>query len=164
MITQKRLKDLFQYDDGALIRLISTCSNRKVGERVYGFMASKGRKRIMVDNVRYPFARIIWIWHFGAVESAKIIDHIDGNPSNNKIENLRVVDGQAENMQNKIRYTNNTTGCPGVHLLRGQYVARIQINKKRIFLGTFALFEDAKNAYLAAKAIYHPIQPTVRLL
>ncbi|WP_263611612.1 HNH endonuclease [Escherichia whittamii] len=41
------------------------------------------------------------------------IDHKDGNGLNNSIDNLRLV-SLGENLKNKSKYTNNTSGCAGV--------------------------------------------------
>lgn len=64
------------------------------------------------------------------------IDHINGNPLDNRRSNLRVV-SQQENMMNKATYKNNTSKIKGVHLnKKGLWVARIQVGNQRIFLGS----------------------------
>lgn len=64
------------------------------------------------------------------------IDHINGNPLDNRRSNLRVVTHQ-ENMMNKKDYKNNTSNIKGVHLnKKGLWVARIQVGNQRIFLGS----------------------------
>jgi len=66
----------------------------------------------------------------------KSIDHINGNTLDNRRSNLRVVSHQ-ENMMNKTTYKNNTSKIKGVHLnKKGLWVARIQVGKQRIFLGS----------------------------
>lgn len=66
----------------------------------------------------------------------KHIDHINGNPLDNRRSNLRVV-SQQENMMNKATYKNNTSKIKGVHLnKKGLWVARIQVGNQRIFLGS----------------------------
>lgn len=64
------------------------------------------------------------------------VDHINGNPLDNRRSNLRVVSHQ-ENMMNKKTYKNNTSQIKGVHLnKKGLWVARIQVENKRLFLGS----------------------------
>ena len=64
------------------------------------------------------------------------VDHINGNPLDNRRRNLRVVSHQ-ENMMNKKTYKNNTSKIKGVNLnKKGLWVARIQVGNKRIFLGS----------------------------
>lgn len=66
----------------------------------------------------------------------KYIDHINGNPLDNRRSNLRVVSHQ-ENMMNKKTYKNNTSKIKGVNLnKKGLWVARIQVGNQRIFLGS----------------------------
>lgn len=64
------------------------------------------------------------------------IDHINGNPLDNRRINLRIV-SQQENMMNKATYKNNTSKIKGVNLnKKGLWVARIQVGNQRIFLGS----------------------------
>ena len=64
------------------------------------------------------------------------VDHINGNTLDNRRRNLRVVSHQ-ENMMNKKIYKNNVSKIKGVNLNRkGLWVARIQVGKQRIFLGS----------------------------
>lgn len=79
------------------------------------------------------------------------IDHIDGNTSNNKIDNLREISHQ-KNMFNikkaKGYYFNKTIN---------KFIAGIKVNYKRKHLGCFDTSEEARQAYLDAKKIYHII-------
>jgi hypothetical protein len=77
------------------------------------------------------------------------IDHIDGNRSNNKIDNLREVTHQ----QNAFNRTTTKGYYPG----KNNFKAHICINNKQIYLGTYNTEEEARKAYLDAKNIYHII-------
>lgn len=85
----------------------------------------------------------------------QIVDHINGNPFDNRKENLRVAT-MSQNKMNSKMYKNNTTGCKGVtfHKQSGKYVASISVDKKYIRIGTFSSFEDAKAARLKAEQKY----------
>lgn len=73
----------------------------------------------------------------------KEIDHIDGNPKNNRKNNLRKTT-HCENMKNTKLSISNTSGHKGVHLTNnGRWGACITHNNKRIHLGTFMNYEDA---------------------
>lgn len=50
--------------------------------------------------VTLPFHKLRWIWQFGEIEMGKVLDHIDTNPLNNDLSNLRLVDEQ-DNRANK---------------------------------------------------------------
>jgi hypothetical protein len=79
------------------------------------------------------------------------VDHVDGDGLNNRRSNLRLVT-HGENMQNKKRYANNTSGFKGVSFNRasGKWIARIQQDKKSRFLGGFDSPEIAAIAYQRA--------------
>ncbi len=87
------------------------------------------------------------------------IDHINGNPSDNRIENLRAATNQ-QNSGNSKTYINNVTGFKGVApiyrngKLKG-YTSQITIDYKKHHLGVFANPEDAHEAYkVAAKEAF----------
>lgn len=62
--------------------------------------------------------RIVWALHFPISED-KVIDHIDGNPWNNRIENLREVD-RATNSRNTKKHASNKSGVTGVNFKRNR--------------------------------------------
>ncbi len=62
----------------------------------------------------YKAHRIIWELFNGPIPPDKIIDHIDGNKSNNEIGNLRLV-SEKQNATNARKYANNTSGVTGVY-------------------------------------------------
>lgn len=76
------------------------------------------------------------------------VDHADMNRLNNVCTNLRVCT-RSENMANQKAHRNNTSGYKGVTLNRvsNKWIAKINIKKKRIHLGTFSRAEDAAMAY-----------------
>lgn len=74
------------------------------------------RVKPMGINKSIAVHRIVWALHFPISED-KVIDHIDGNPWNNKIENLRAVDMKTNSRNMKKRVT-NISGVTGVHFKR----------------------------------------------
>lgn len=86
--------------------------------------------------------------HFIPNPNYKIcVDHTDGDPSNNKIENLRWAT-KRENGANSRMQINNTSGVTGVcwnkHVSKWQ--VRIHINGKNASLGYFSTIEEATEA------------------
>lgn len=78
------------------------------------------------------------------------VDHINKNRSDNRKCNLRIC-SRAENDRNRGLYSTNTSGVAGVcyDKQRKKWVASITYNSKKIFIGRFALKEDAVQARLA---------------
>jgi hypothetical protein len=82
------------------------------------------------------------------------IDHINGDPLDNRRSNLRVV-SQQENMMNKATYKNSTSKIKGVNLnKKGLWVARIQVGNKRLFLGSSKDKEVAEKLRIEAEKKY----------
>lgn len=79
------------------------------------------------------------------------VDHIDGDRTNNNIENLRWVTPQGN--QHNRRTAKGYYWCKRTN----KWKAQIYLNYKNIHLGYFDLEEDARQAYLNAKEIYHVI-------
>ena len=140
--------------------------NRPRGSRfkegdIAGNVNSTGRVIIEINNTAFYAHRLAWEIHNGPIPYGMMIDHIDGNPSNNRLANLRVTT-RKENAQNQRRaHCRNSTGVLGVSraISHGRYIdgfyAHIRVNDRLIHLGTFATKEAAGEAYIRAKRIYH---------
>lgn len=82
------------------------------------------------------------------------VDHINGNPLDNRRSNLRVAT-HAQNMANRKSHKNNTSGFRGVYRAKNRYRAEIKHQGKKIRLGSFATAEEAGAAYsCAAKELF----------
>ncbi len=89
-------------------------------------------------------------WFVVNSELPDTIDHIDGNPSNNSIKNLRSCTNQ-ENQLNKGKQTNNKSGYKGVSWGKRDKKWRVQIthNGKAIYSGYFDCPKEASKVYEA---------------
>ena len=85
------------------------------------------------------------------------VDHKDGNGLNCQRHNLRTAT-HTQNMHNRNKQSNNTSGCNGVCLDKktGRWRAYIKVNKKQITLGRFVNVLDAANAVALARIEHHP--------
>lgn len=76
------LQDTFEYDEEAG-RLVWKATGK------YAAPLSKTTYRTVKWNgLSYGEHRLIWSWHNGPVPKGKLIDHLDTDKSNNRIENL----------------------------------------------------------------------------
>lgn len=84
-----------------------------------------------------------------------VVDHVNGNPSDNRKENLRLTCYKGNARNSRISST-NTSGYKGVSFRkdRGKYRAYISVNKKQISLGMFECPEEAAKKYNEAALKY----------
>ena len=152
MLTQNRVRELFQYnEDGSLTWIkISRYNRVQKGALVGTPMKAGGYIRASVDGRNYLLHRLIFLWHHGYLPENEV-DHIDQDPTNNKIENLSEV-SKSCNLRNSKVSVCNTSGVKGVnwHNRLGRWYARIT-NGKEIYLGYFDDFTEAVAHRLAAE-------------
>jgi len=97
-----------------------------------------GRRTIRFNGKRRYFSRVLWAAFNGPIPKGMNIDHINGDKSDDRLENLRCVTPSENNMAfNKPRA--GTSGYRGVHFCkeRGKWVSTISKDGKRITLGRF---------------------------
>lgn len=145
------LLELFEYKDGCLYRLgFSSWYGPKklIGQKV-GRIRKDGRMDTTIRDKPYLIHRLIWIWHNGYIPFGYEVDHIDKNPLNNKIENLRL-SSKRENLMNNKRCK---TSFPGVYFINGKkpWAAKIYYNGSLINIGSFFTLEEAVEARRKAK-------------
>lgn len=78
-----------------------------------GCLEPNGYWRASLNGIRYGVHRIIWELHYGEIPEGLLVDHIDLDRANNRIENLRLATYR-QNNTNKAMDKRNTTGVTGV--------------------------------------------------
>ena len=65
-----------------------------------GYMICNVRKHGLPGFKNYPLHRFVWECYNGIIPSGKEIDHVDNNPTNDKLSNLQLLTPK-ENNQTK---------------------------------------------------------------
>lgn len=154
-ISAERVLELLDYDP--LTGFFTRKTSR--GGRPKGSLAGgkdrDGYVKIRLDDKGRSAHRLAWLLCRG-LPVPDIMDHINGDKADNRIENLRAVTN-AENMQSKFRpQVSSKLRYRGVDLHKGRFRAQIRVGKDKRHLGYFDSPENAHLAYLQAKQTAHP--------
>ena len=111
-------------------------------------MNSNGYIQIRFKNSPYLAHRLAYYMYYGIHPLEKLVDHIDGDKTNNKIDNLRLATNSQNGMNRVSLAINNTSGATGVvwNKRRKKWTARITLDRFQKHLGIFANKEDAIKA------------------
>lgn len=150
-ISQGEMQAAFFYKDGWLYWKGKTGS-RTFGRRA-GCIKPNGYVKVRLNGTYYQASRLIWVFHHG--DTPLQIDHIDANPTNNRIENLRAVT-QAENQRCR-KSVWGAIPLKGVCLNKktGRFIAQIGVGPVRHRLGEYDTPELAHAAYVEAAKKFH---------
>ena len=153
MITKEKANDLLEYKDGNLY-----WKNHKYkklnGKKAGTLVKSSGYYMVRCFGKAYLNHRLIFLMHHNYLP--EIIDHIDGNQLNNKIENLRP-STPSTNQYNSKKPITNTSGIKGVHFDKNQkkWMVKLRINGIQKFFGYFKDLELAGLVAQEARQKYH---------
>ena len=151
-----------KYDDDVLLRWVDRRGGytlKKPYWKVVKLTPNKdGNSNIRLGGKLYYYHRVVYKvcnpeWDIGDSSRENEIDHICGTrPKDNRIENLRILNHH-QNLMNNLHF------AKGYYFNKpmNKYQASIEINKKAIYLGCYDTPEEAREAYLKAKPLYHII-------
>lgn len=164
-LTAERLREVLSYDpESGIFRWKKSRRNVNTG-KVAGTPCSGGYISIGVDQKYYKAHRLAWLYVHG-VWPAELIDHINGDTSNNRISNLREATF-SQNLVNRGPNTKNKTGFKGVFHNKdtGRFIACAAVNKKQKTIGSYATAEEASAAYREFVTKWHGefVHPSVRV-
>jgi hypothetical protein len=125
--------------------------NNQCAGKIAGARRSNGRVEITLDGRTYKAARVIWAVYYG-VSKFGIVDHIDGNPGNDKIENLRLAT-PAQNSRNRAHTAANSSGVRGVtwHTPSKKWWVRVTLDGRTRSFGLYKSLEQAVEVARVAK-------------
>lgn len=138
--------------------------NTKTAGRIAGAPCYNGRERnnkprgiaVGYRGRDYYAHRIVWEMHHGPIPDGLVIDHINGNPLDNRLSNLRLATKE-QNYHNQGRGMKNNSGIKGIHYdkSRGKWRAEIRFYNKVVTLGRFDTKGMAAVARAKAAIRYH---------
>ena len=139
------LNELFEYRDGELFFKRSR-GTMKAGRKA-GTLKPDGRIHVSINKKLYLLHRIIFAMHHDYLP--EMVDHIDGDTTNNRIENLRAA-VHAENAWNAKARIDNVSGIKNITYNKKykRWIVRVQANKRRVYMGSF---KDVETAQWVAK-------------
>lgn len=144
-VTQSELKTVLEYnrDTGTFIWIENRGSNAVIGQ-LAGRVTANGYSYIKIGGKPYMAHRLAWLHEYGKWPTY-MIDHINRNKLDNRIDNLRDVPRSLNALNSNTR-SDNTSGRKGVHKSGKRWKAAINYNTKEIIIGYFDTFEEAVNA------------------
>lgn len=149
-LTADRARELFVYNPRTgEIKWTIRKGGKIPADLSAGYVDHEGYRVIRVDGVNYRAHRVIWLMETGTWPS-DMIDHANGDRSDNRWQNLR----QATNSQNQMNKKARTTGASGfkgVSIIRRrgrvQYRASIRHKGKTHVSGYYDTAQDAYEHY-----------------
>ena len=153
-LTQAELSELVHYDpETGIIRWIKSISNRAPVGTIAGSY-TKGSRNIHIYRTGFKAHRLAWLYMTGEWPK-KGIDHINGNPDDNRWCNLREAT-QSQNTANTRRHCDNKIGYKGVTQDKsGVFYIRVMRRGVTYRRYGFATAEIAHQAYIALSKEIH---------
>ena len=146
---QDIFKKLFYYDEtspsGLRYKVSNNCkgpNKRNAGDHV-GSIRHNRMWVVKVNNKDYVIHRIVWYLNFGNIPKDLVIDHINGNSLDNRLDNLRLTSQQINNA-NRSMQSNNRSGKTGVYFEISSQKWKVQwVENGKYRTKRFISFDDA---------------------
>jgi len=144
-LTHGEVRRLFDYDSalGILRWKVRVRRSWAPGSIAGSERSSKGYGQVGIRRRYYRLHQLVWFWVYGEWPVGEL-DHIDRDPTNNRIENLRVA---TDSQQSANRGNTRPGRLKGAYERKGKWRSGIRVDGMRKWLGTFDTEEEAHEAY-----------------
>ena len=146
--SQQELQALFEYSPvlGLFTYKVKPNFRIKIGS-VAGTIKKTGKCKgycfIKVNGQLYQASRLAWMYVYGIDPGNLTVDHIDRNPSNNAINNLRLATLSEQSFN---RTSSNNLGVRGVTYIATKDIYLAQINFRKAGINTTKAFKTVEEA------------------
>lgn len=178
-LTQSELRQLFNFDPMTGVLTWRVSPGRRVREGARAGCAVFQRKRadragnpipcrreVQIHGKLHSESRVIWCHAYGYWPSKQeVIDHINNDPFDNRLANLRLASARENALNRKRRRTRRTLLPKWVYQRGERYEASVRIDGKHRWLGAFATPDRAHKAAcdfarLAHGEFFQPSDPS----
>lgn len=149
------VKDVWEYRDGGLYWRIKAgrgISAKQPGDKVSPAPDPHGYHFVTWRRKHYAVHRVVFFLVHGWLPDC--VDHIDGDPQNNRAENLRPAT-RLQNQFNRRPNARSKTGVKNVAPHQGKWQVRFSINRKTHHYGCYATIEEATTVAAKVRAELH---------
>lgn len=136
--TQEQIREVFDYNAELGVLVWKKCQRADCIGTIAGTIHGNGYSSVTLFGKRHYVHKVIWLFVHGTWPA--VIDHIDENPTNNRLDNLR----EATHSQNHANYTRRANG---VTKHGRKFRARIMKDYVQRYIGSYDTREEAEEAY-----------------
>ena len=150
MNIESKLSEVLRYEPKTGFLFWTDRAHKSVKNKQAGTPNHRGYIIVLFQGKPYKAHRLAWLLTHGDWPS-QMIDHIDGNPSNNAISNLRDVDNKTNQCNRHRARTDSKSGLMGASPFRNKWKAQIKRNGVIKYLGLYDTAIEAHEAYKLEK-------------
>lgn len=155
MLTSERLREVLDYDPntGVFAWKVRPSRSRIEPGSPAGYVSQRGYVCVKIDGRHYLAHRLAWLFMHGEWPP-RLIDHINGVCSDNRIENLRLATATQNNANSKGYGKSGIKGVTWDNRAR-KWKSEIRVNGPLVYLGLFDCPAAASFAYQIAADNHH---------